>query len=130
MARQHRNNPTVAERRLWQLLRRRRLDGYLFRRQFPVGPYFADLYCPAARLAIEIDGPSHLARRRADRLRDAFFGRQNIRVLRLSDKLVLEKPTVVLELIRLALPPAPSRSEGAGGRNRGASASVWRAVPT
>jgi very-short-patch-repair endonuclease len=28
----------------------------VFRRQHPIGPYVLDFYCPAARLAIEIDG--------------------------------------------------------------------------
>ena len=31
----------------------------MFRRQQPIGPYFVDFYCNAARLAVEIDGPAH-----------------------------------------------------------------------
>src|SRR2546423_13443627 len=31
----------------------------MFRRQQPIGPYFVDFYCHAARLAVEIDGPVH-----------------------------------------------------------------------
>jgi hypothetical protein len=49
--RQHRNNPTPTEAALWQHLRRRQLDGHCFRRQRPVGPYFADFFCVAAKLA-------------------------------------------------------------------------------
>jgi very-short-patch-repair endonuclease len=103
LARKHRRNPTLAERQLWALVRRRQLDGFLFRRQFPVGPYFADLFCPAAKLAIELDGDSHRGRHRRDRIRDTFFTRRGIAVLRLPNQLVLEQPADALELIRIAL---------------------------
>ena len=33
--------------------------GYKFRRQYSVENFVVDFYCPAARLAIEIDGDSH-----------------------------------------------------------------------
>jgi very-short-patch-repair endonuclease len=45
LARRHRSIPTRAEARLWQCLRRRQIDGFQFRRQFPIGPYFADFFC-------------------------------------------------------------------------------------
>jgi len=44
---------------IWSRLRGRQVDGWKFRRQQPIGPYFVDFYCPAARLAVEIDGPAH-----------------------------------------------------------------------
>jgi len=46
------------EARLWQVLRERP-GGIKFRRQHPVGPYIVDFYCPAARLAVEVDGEAH-----------------------------------------------------------------------
>ena len=46
------------EARLWEVLRTRP-DGLKFRRQHPVGPYILDFYCPAAKLAIEVDGEAH-----------------------------------------------------------------------
>jgi very-short-patch-repair endonuclease len=76
----HRNRPTPAEALLWSRLRRRQVDGFQFRRQFPVGHYFADFFCVKAKLAIEVDGPSHAARQRRDRFRDSFFRRQGIAV--------------------------------------------------
>lgn len=54
-----RNNAPEAESRLWQQLKGKRVGGYKFRRQFSVGLYILDFYCPALKLAIEIDGPSH-----------------------------------------------------------------------
>src|SRR5580698_5662607 len=58
-ARRFRQNPTDAERKLWYLLRNRRLANWLFRRQQPMGPYFADIFCPAAKIVIELDGSRH-----------------------------------------------------------------------
>lgn len=103
LSRGHRNNPTPAERALWRRLRRRQLDGLLFRRQFPVGPYFADLICVTAKLAIEIDGPSHQGRQRCDRLRDTFFRKRGIQVLRFTNGEALLQTDAVLDRIRTAL---------------------------
>jgi very-short-patch-repair endonuclease len=44
------------ERLLWSQLRRNQLDGIHFRRQRPIGPYFADFCCIKSRLIIELDG--------------------------------------------------------------------------
>jgi len=49
-ARRLRSNMTEGERRLWFLLRKKRLAGFRFRRQVPIGPYVADFFCPSARL--------------------------------------------------------------------------------
>ena len=50
---------TPPEARLWLRLRTFGPDGPLFRRQHPIGPYILDFYCPAARLAVEVDGWVH-----------------------------------------------------------------------
>jgi very-short-patch-repair endonuclease len=47
------------EVRMWACLRRRQVDGWKFRRQHPIGPYFVDFCCPAARLVVEVVGPAH-----------------------------------------------------------------------
>jgi very-short-patch-repair endonuclease len=41
-----RKNQTDAEKKLWTLLRNRQLDGIKFRRQFSIGSYILDFYCP------------------------------------------------------------------------------------
>ena len=48
-----------AEERVWAVLRSGKVDGHKFRRQHPVGPYFADFACDRLRLIIEIDGGVH-----------------------------------------------------------------------
>ena len=51
-----RNNPTDAERHLWQYLRKSQLAGYKFRRQEVLGEYIVDFVCLKAKLIIELDG--------------------------------------------------------------------------
>jgi very-short-patch-repair endonuclease len=41
------------------LIRDRRVEGVKFRRQHPIGPYFADFACVSKKLVIEIDGEHH-----------------------------------------------------------------------
>jgi very-short-patch-repair endonuclease len=43
-----------AQSQLWDRLRMRQVGGWKFRRQHPIGPYFVDFYCPAARLVVQI----------------------------------------------------------------------------
>lgn len=43
-----------AQSQLWDRLRMRQVGGWKFRRQHPIGPYFVDFYCPAARLVVLI----------------------------------------------------------------------------
>ena len=50
---------TSAEAMLWLHLKNKQLDGWRWRRQFSVGPYIIDFYCPKAKLGIELDGNNH-----------------------------------------------------------------------
>jgi len=50
---------TEFEKILWKHLRNRRLNGYKFRRQHPVGQFIADFYCHQAKLVVEVDGDIH-----------------------------------------------------------------------
>ena len=54
-----RKNATDAERKLWSILQSRRMAGLKFFRQYSVGSYILDFYCPERRLAIEVDGGQH-----------------------------------------------------------------------
>jgi len=58
LARELRKNATVAERLLWQEIRRKRL-GVEFHRQTPIDRLIVDFYCHELMLAIEIDGITH-----------------------------------------------------------------------
>ncbi|AYA37332.1 DUF559 domain-containing protein [Hymenobacter oligotrophus] len=81
---QLRGNLTPAEAALWKALQGGRLDNRKFRRQHSVGPYILDFYCPAERLAVELDGQGHfdVAGEAHDVARAAYLRHVGIRVLR------------------------------------------------
>jgi very-short-patch-repair endonuclease len=88
-ARSFRKSLTSPELALWLRLKNRKLGGFKFRRQHPIGPYILDFYCAEARLAVEIDGevqdwPDQVAH---DRRRDAYLREQGIETLRLGGQL-------------------------------------------
>jgi very-short-patch-repair endonuclease len=57
-ARNLRNNQSVAEKWMWNAIRKDKL-GFHFRRQFPIGSYTLDFYCPEAKLCVEMDSDLH-----------------------------------------------------------------------
>ena len=64
-ARALRTSSTDAEALLWHHLRDRRLAGYKFRRQRPIGAYFADFACLESALVVELDGGRGIVEQRA-----------------------------------------------------------------
>jgi very-short-patch-repair endonuclease len=82
--RELRKNQTDAEKMLWQKLRNQRLRDLKFFRQYSVGPFILDFYCPKIRLAIELDGGghNHEEARVYDFERTAYLKTQDIKVLR------------------------------------------------
>jgi very-short-patch-repair endonuclease len=90
---------TWPERRLWAMLRSRRLGDMKFRRQQVVGPFIVDFLCPEAKLVIEVDGESHVGRGERDRQRDKFLGQNGFRVLRVTNDEVLQSMDAVLETV-------------------------------
>ncbi|MBV8685593.1 MAG: endonuclease domain-containing protein [Alphaproteobacteria bacterium] len=97
-----RTHPTEAERRLWTLLRDRRLATFKFRRQQVIEPYIVDFVCFEQRLIIETDGSQH-AESEADAARDAFLRRRGFRVLRFWNNDVLGDAEAVATAIAAAL---------------------------
>lgn len=72
---------TKAEWMLWNEMRGGKF-GVSFRRQHPLGPYYADFYCAPLKLVIELDGSQHADRESYDAARTAFLGKHGIKVLR------------------------------------------------
>ena len=119
-ARSLRKLPTDAEALLWFYLRDRRMADYKFRRQRPIGPYFADFACLEARLIVELDGGQHVEAAAYDADRTRFLEQQGFRVLRFWNNEVLMQTDAVRERILQALlggsphpSPLPQAGEGA-----------------
>ena len=85
-ARKFRAELTPPEARLWVALKGHRLGGLGFRRQHPIGPYILDFYCAAAKLAVEVDGQTHLNPQRSaqDARRTLWLKGKGIRVIRVA----------------------------------------------
>lgn len=106
--RELRRNQTEAERLLWGRLRGRRLLGARFRRQHPVGPYFADFACPELGLVVELDGSQDLAQGPHDAARSMFMRRHGYRVIRFwNDDVLLRIEEVVGAIAEALLTPHP-----------------------
>jgi very-short-patch-repair endonuclease len=87
-----RKNATDAERKLWSILRNRRIAGLKFFRQYSIGSYVLDFYCPERRLAIEVDGGQHadIYGQQHDTHRDSHLRELNISVIRFWNNDVLQ----------------------------------------
>src|SRR4051794_26587225 len=90
-AREMRSGPTDAERRLWFILRKHRLAGFRFRRQYPVCGFIADFVCLDAKLIVEADGGQHREPEaiKYDLQRGAKLADVGFELLRFSDREVL-----------------------------------------
>ena len=109
-----RHGATPAERRLWKQLRKRQVGGWRFRRQYSVGPFVLDFYCPEARLGVELDGSAHddPTRPAYDGERERRLGEEGVRVIRFENRLVMEQVDVVVAAIRHALTTPPVATPG------------------
>lgn len=90
-----------AEVILWAHLKNKQLHGYKFRRQYSVGPYIVDFYCPRLKLAIEVDGPSHFTNHAVeyDWQRQKYIESFNINVLRVTNLDIYENIEGVIKKI-------------------------------
>ena len=116
--RELRRDGSRAERKIWEFLRDRRHHGVKFRRQHPIGPYFADFACISRKLVIEIDGDHHAFQAEADARRTAAMEREGWRVVRFWANAVMENPEGIweeIEQVLIAAPPhlaSPPRGRG------------------
>ena len=121
LARRLRSNMTLPERLVWSELRQLKMN---FRRQVPIGSYVVDFAHHDSRVIVELDGPVHdlpdVALR--DAVRSEWLEAQGFRLLRFTNKTVIEALPDVIEQIRSAAVSPPSRPfPHQGGR------ALWRA---
>lgn len=110
-----RHQATYSEKILWQDLRNRKMRGVKFYRQFSIGNFIYDFYCPEIQLAIELDGATHQELRviENDRRKNLLLSENDIYLLRFTDEELFENYVTVLKRIEMAVermrtPPTPS----------------------
>jgi very-short-patch-repair endonuclease len=87
---------------MWSELKAKRLGGYKFVRQFPIGPNFADFLCRQRHLVVEVDGSQHVDNMR-DRVRDEYMRNAGYSVIRFWSADVLRQRNAVADTILAAL---------------------------
>ena len=93
------------EARLWNVLRTPVFRPYRFRRQVPLGPYYADFASHGARLVVEVDGTDHTTDNAIahDTRRTAFIESEGYRVLRFTTLQALREVDGVVNTILAAV---------------------------
>lgn len=96
-----RNNLTPAEAGLWKYLKNKQLKGRKFRRQYSIGNYIVDFYCPEEHIAVELDGNIHQydSVHTSDKQKEEYLESLGIKVLHFENKLVFELLETVLKRI-------------------------------
>jgi very-short-patch-repair endonuclease len=100
-----RNEGTAAEAVLWTYLQKRQILGKKFRRQYSIGPYIVDFYCPECSLIVELDGARHFSMLREDYEleRTRYLRKEGLQILRFENRALRENAESVLETIREAI---------------------------
>ena len=98
LARNHRNDSTKSEIKLWQELKGKKILGYKFLRQKPIGNYIVDFFCNKLKLEIELDGYTHqfddvIVK---DEKKELYLNSIGITVLRFNDNDVINDMNNVL----------------------------------
>ena len=110
---------------LWQKIRNNQL-GIRFRRQYSIENYILDFCSPSSGLAIEIDGASHYyfnnQSKLRDKIRDEILAKQGIKVLRFTNRDVMENLegalAKIVESTPSHSPPVNRRRNGREGLKR------------
>jgi very-short-patch-repair endonuclease len=105
--RELRRNQSDAERALWAKVRDKQFLGMKFFRQYSIGPYILDFYCPTAKLALELDGGQHnySDKRKYDTARSEYLKAKGIDVMRFWDNDVLLDIESVMFKLSLKVTP-------------------------
>ena len=75
-----------AEKILWSRLRNKQQE-FRFRRQYGIGKYIIDFYCPKLKIALEIDGATHSEDEeiKNDLAREKFLNRFGVKIRRYTN---------------------------------------------
>ena len=93
-----RRDETSAEWLFRQMVRNRRIMGFKFKRQHPIGSYFADFYCHDVKLVVELDGDIHDIEsvQKRDDIQEANIRGLGLHVMRFSNDDVFKNAHLVI----------------------------------
>lgn len=99
--RELRKKETKFESILWNKLRNRKFMNLKFRRQYGIGEYVVDFYCPKLKLAIEVDGEIHDIKEvlEYDKIREVFINGLGIKIIRFKNNEIAEELENVLKTL-------------------------------
>ena len=102
-----RRSQTDAEKAFWRRVRNRQFLGMRFFRQYSIGPYILDFYCPTVKVAIELDGGQHNQSedKEYDETRSEYLKTQGINVIRFWNHEVLIDMQSVLNKLQMRVTP-------------------------
>jgi len=102
-----RRSQTDAEKAFWRRVRNRQFLGMRFFRQYSIGPYILDFYCPTVKVAIELDGGQHNQSedKEYDETRSEYLKTQGINVIRFWNHEVLIDMQSVLNKLHMRVTP-------------------------
>ena len=82
-------------------MRNRQLSGAKFRRQFSIGRFILDFYCPECRVGIEADGGQHYEDkgRQRDELRTTELSKIGVEIIRFNDQEIFNNIEGVYEIV-------------------------------
>jgi len=97
-----RKTETYPEKKLWEALKNKKLDGLKFRRQHPISRFVVDFYCHQYRLVIELDGSIHEKEevKTRDAERENELKSYGLNILRFDNSEVISNFVGVLNKIR------------------------------
>ena len=109
-ARELRKDATPAEKKFWDIVKNKQINGKRFLRQFPIEYekngrthfFIADFYCAEGKVVVEIDGIVHDNQHEYDALRTEVMNSKGLLVIRFANdevgdrKGIIEKLTLVL----------------------------------
>ena len=98
-SRELRKNATFSERFLWKHIRGGKLNNYRFLRQKPIDEFIVDFFCRKLKFVIEIDGITHLEKKKYDDYREKKLKSMGLNILRLDGNYVLNNIDGTLQLI-------------------------------
>ena len=102
MRRKLRHTATPEEVAFWSLVKSKQICGVQFRRQFSVGPYVLDFYCPRVKLCVELDGIHHYSEEEVihDKRRTDFLATLGIEVIRIDNTAIWTCSDMVVSTIK------------------------------